>query len=63
MADGITCVDCHGRIDEQAFAMKRRASERLKQPYTPPRRCSDCVMVALLTLALDDEDAAARGDK
>jgi len=67
MSDGVTCRDCHGRIDEGAFEMKRKLHARLHakdgKPWTPPKLCSECWLLALhrLCFADDDETDAKEG--
>ena len=51
-APGVTCAKCLGRITPENFATSRKIREKLRpgEPFRPPRVCSDCILLAIVTM-------------
>ena len=52
-AAGVTCAKCLGRITPENLATSRKIQEKLRpgEPFRPPRVCSECVLLAIVTMA------------
>lgn len=57
------CIDCCGPIDAQAYETKAKIAARLKRGVSvgPPKRCTDCTLVKMLTFAFGNEETEPSG--
>jgi hypothetical protein len=49
------CIKCHGRIDGKAYETKTELCSRLGKPYTPPKVCTECLVLGILNFAFDED--------
>lgn len=60
-----TCITCRGRIDAEAYQTKRRIAEKLNKrdaaSLGPPKRCTECTLLAMLAFAFDEESTPEPG--